>query len=111
MAQNAKEKKKQKKKRRMEWAIAHNLFIRFSEAFLSKHILVLFEPQILLHLLSAKWYTFQPEKWYIIQPVRTIKSILLQLDIFGLPQLLYIVLNLKAYFFAFMSVGMYVSAF
>jgi hypothetical protein len=53
----------------MEWAIAHNLFIRFFEAFLSKHILVVREPQIHLLLLTAKWYHFQPKTWYIIQPV------------------------------------------
>jgi len=35
-----KEKKKQKKKKEMEWAIAHNLFIRFFEALVSKHILI-----------------------------------------------------------------------
>jgi hypothetical protein len=56
----------------MEWAIAHNLFIRFFEAFLSKHILVVREPQIHLLLLTAKWYHFQPKTWYIIQPVHTL---------------------------------------
>jgi hypothetical protein len=30
MSKNEKEKKKQKKKNTMEWAIAHNLLIRFS---------------------------------------------------------------------------------
>ena len=35
-----KEKKRQKKKNTQEWAIAHSLLIKFSEACLSKHILV-----------------------------------------------------------------------
>jgi hypothetical protein len=35
-----KEKKKQKKKNTKEWAIAHSLLIRFSEASGSKHIIV-----------------------------------------------------------------------
>ena len=40
MSEKLKEKKKQKKKRKAGWAIAHNLIIRFYEAFLSKHILL-----------------------------------------------------------------------
>ena len=35
----SKEKKKQKKKRTMEWATAHHLVIRFYEASVSRHIL------------------------------------------------------------------------
>ncbi len=36
----SKEKKKQKKKNTQEWAIAHRLLIRFSEASGSRHIIV-----------------------------------------------------------------------
>ena len=70
MLKNEKEKKKQKKKNQRN-GLSPIIFFKVFKGILIQAYIVEIRTQILLHLLPAKWYTFQPESWYIIQPVLT----------------------------------------